>query len=83
MQTRTRDQGTLCAFAVDQVFIIDRTVFCERAARFFRKKHLKLLALISAAIGGAFCTSALAFAVTDLAKKGQWPQNPAEIPHAD
>jgi len=37
---------------------------------FFRKKHLKLLALISAAIGGAFCTSALAFAVTDLAKKG-------------
>ena len=23
------------------------------------------------------------FAVTDLAKKGQWPQNPAEIPHAD
>lgn len=36
----------------------------------YKNKHLKMLAVISAGFGGAFCTSAIAFAATSLAAKG-------------
>lgn len=39
----------------------------------YKNKHLKLLAVLSAALGGAFCSSAIAFAVTALAAKGYLP----------
>eukprot|EP00931_Biecheleriopsis_adriatica_P081503 TRINITY_DN54829_c0_g1_i1.p1 TRINITY_DN54829_c0_g1~~TRINITY_DN54829_c0_g1_i1.p1 ORF type:complete len:364 (+),score=80.37 TRINITY_DN54829_c0_g1_i1:71-1093(+) len=37
---------------------------------FSRKKHLKSLAVISAGLGGAFCASAIAFAVTEIGVRG-------------
>jgi len=40
---------------------------------FYKQKHVKLLVLLSAGIGSAFCTSALAFAATDCAVKGYLP----------
>lgn len=36
----------------------------------YKNKHLKLLAVLSAGLGGAFCSSAIAFAVTTLAARG-------------
>jgi len=39
----------------------------------YKNKHLKLLAVLSAGLGGAFCSSAMAFAATTLAAKGYLP----------
>jgi len=40
---------------------------------FSKKLHLKSLAVLSAGLGGAFCSSAIAFACTELAVKGYMP----------
>lgn len=39
----------------------------------YKNKHLKLLAVLSAGLGGAFCSSTIAFAVTTLAVQGYLP----------
>ncbi|CAJ1356797.1 unnamed protein product [Effrenium voratum] len=45
-------------------------VVCLFTVVLYTNKHLKMLAILSAGLGGAFCASAIAFAVTNLAAGG-------------
>eukprot|EP00441_Pelagodinium_beii_P018780 CAMPEP_0197651148 /NCGR_PEP_ID=MMETSP1338-20131121/31378_1 /TAXON_ID=43686 ORGANISM="Pelagodinium beii, Strain RCC1491" /NCGR_SAMPLE_ID=MMETSP1338 /ASSEMBLY_ACC=CAM_ASM_000754 /LENGTH=344 /DNA_ID=CAMNT_0043225713 /DNA_START=35 /DNA_END=1069 /DNA_ORIENTATION=+ len=56
-----------CLVAYFSAFVIGFVIM------FSKKLHLKSLAVLSAGLGGAFCSSAIAFACTELAVKGYMP----------